>query len=382
MTRRTAIKITAAAAALAALAPISPFTYAKGTNAMKYRGVVYDVGLRFTEGLPFSVEHFDPKLVDYDIKTIATQLHANAIRIEGEDIDRLVTATRLAHEAGLTVLFNPWKMNVPIAELPAYFSEAALAAEQLRSEGVDLIFVAGCEMSLFNQGIFAGSTQSERTQKGLMPLGNLPQAEALEVLAMKLKLLNEELHKIVVSIREKFNGTVTYSAGIWERVDWSLFDVVGVDHYRSNETAEAYVKTLDHYRVGKPLIVMEVGACTYEGAAKLGSSGYMILEGMNPDGTGVFKEGVVPNRSEQEQADYVEEQVRLLSTSNVEGVFIFLFSFPSLYHGEGAADLDMVSFSLVKNQPQNHPKSRQMPPWKPKEAFYRLAKIYQEMATQ
>lgn len=131
----------------------------------------------------------------------------------------------------------------------------------------------------------------------------------------------------MVSIREKFNGKVTYSAGIWERIDWILFDVVVVDHYRSNETAEAYVEALDHYSVGKPLIIMEVGACTYEGAAKLGSSCYM----MNPDGTGVFKDGVVPNRSEQEQADYVEEQVRLLSTSNVDGVFIFLFSFPFLY---------------------------------------------------
>ncbi|KAJ5425395.1 hypothetical protein N7465_000465 [Penicillium sp. CMV-2018d] len=37
---------------------------------MKYRGVVYDVGLNFN-GAGFSVEPFDPALVKYDLKTIA-----------------------------------------------------------------------------------------------------------------------------------------------------------------------------------------------------------------------------------------------------------------------------------------------------------------------
>lgn len=31
----------------------------------------------------------------------------NAVRIEGEDIDRLVLAAREAHAAGLKVFFNP-----------------------------------------------------------------------------------------------------------------------------------------------------------------------------------------------------------------------------------------------------------------------------------
>lgn len=129
---------------------------------MEYRGVVYDVGLRFTVGNPYSVENFDMDLVTYDIDTIATELQCNAIRVEGEEIERLVAAARIAHLAGLIIFFNPWKMNIPITELPVYFAQAARAAEQLRIEGADIIFVAGCEISLFNEGIFAGSTVIDR----------------------------------------------------------------------------------------------------------------------------------------------------------------------------------------------------------------------------
>ncbi|ENL4978065.1 hypothetical protein AB5G40_004112 [Salmonella enterica subsp. enterica serovar Texas] len=378
MERRTAIKLSADVVALAALAPLSSFTHAKGASPMKYRGVVYDVGLRFTANVPLSVVTFNPELVAYDIKAIATQLHSNAIRIEGEDIDRLVTATRLAHEAGLAVFFNPWKMNVPVSELPAYFAEAARAAEQLRKEGVDLVFVAGCEMSLFNAGILDGSSVVERIQ-GVMELMTASQAEDGGVkVHEKLALFNDKLSQIVQSVRANYQGRMTYLQGMWEQVDWSQFDIVGIDHYRAGESAEKYMKTLDHYRFNKPLVVMEVGSCAYEGAG-----GFMNLLGTNPDGSGIFDNDIVPTRSEREQADYVEEQVRLLNSpdASVEGVFIYVFSFPTYLHGEGARDLDMMSFSLVKTYPADHPRGQQMPPWEPKEAFHRLARLYQAMAS-
>lgn len=348
---------------------------------MKYRGVVYDVGLRFTAGKPYSVETFDLELVAYDINTLTTSLHCNAVRIEGEEVERLVAASRLAHAAGLTIFFNPWKMNVPIQELPAYFAQAARAAEQLRLEGACIIFVAGCEISLFNEGIFTGSTVIERIN-GLIELGAAAQSNDHDFLSTKSAILNDALKRIAAGVREEFKGRVTYSAGMWEKVDWSLFDIVGVDHYRSTETAEQYVKTLDPYRFDKPLVVMEVGSCAYEGAGQLGAGGFMLLEGTNPDGTGIFKDGIVPTRSEREQADYVEEQLQLLTNSDVDGVFIYVFSFPTFPHGEGARDFDMMSFSLVKTYPKAHPKGLGIPPWQPKEAFHRIAKIYTRLGSQ
>ncbi|MDC6119991.1 hypothetical protein PJX95_18225 [Serratia rubidaea] len=384
MKRRTVIKITVAAAALAALAPLSGYTKAKGASPMKYRGIVYDVGLRFTANGPLSVKTFNPELVAYDINAIATQLHANAIRIEGEDIDRLVIATRLAHEAGLTVFFNPWKMNVPITELPAYFSRAARAAEELRQEGVNLVFVAGCEMSLFNEGILDGSSVVERIQ-GIAELMTAREAiDGTGKAHKKQALFNDTMSQIVKNVRAEYRGILTYSQGMWEQVDWRLFDIVGIDHYRAGESAEEYVMTLDHYRLNKPLVVMEVGSCAYKGAGKLGAGGFMNLLGTNPDGTGIFSNDVIPTRSEREQADYIEEQLKLLSgpDAGVDGVFIYVFSFPTFPHGEGGRDLDMMSFSLVKTYPADHSKGQKMPPWEPKEAFQRLSMIYQHMAAQ
>lgn len=348
---------------------------------MKFRGVVYDVGLRFTAGQPYSVEVFNPELAAHDINAIAKELHSNAIRIEGEEIERLVTAARIAHAAGLTVFFNPWKMNAPVAELPAYFAQAAQAAETLRVEGVDLIFVTGCEMSLFNEGIFAGSTINERIQ-GVIELGVAAQSNDERLVAAKSSMLNDALKRIVTKVRDSFRGRVTYSAGMWEKVEWDLFDIVGVDHYRATETAEEYLRTLDHYRLGKPLAVMEVGCCAYEGAAKLGAGGFMLMQGTNPDGTGKFKEGIVPRRSEREQADYVDEQLRLLTDADIDAVFIYVFSFPTFPHGEGARDFDMMSFSLVKTYPKDHEKGQAMPPWEPKEAFYRIANVYRGLSSR
>lgn len=342
---------------------------------MKYRGVVYDVGLRFTAGKPLSVDPFNPSLAAHDINIIASELHANAIRIEGEEIDRLVIASRIAHGAGLTIFFNPWKMNVPITELEDYFAQAARAAEALREEGADIVFVAGCEMSLFNEGIFEGATLMER-MPSLVGLAQRKPEDAKAWLSEKSKMLNVALGGIVKVTRDQFGGPITYSAGMWEQVDWSIFDIVGIDHYRANETAEHYVEILDGYRIGKPLVVMEFGCCAYEGAGLLGAGGFMRLHGVGPDGTGIYADGIVPTRSEREQSDYVAEQFGLLAGADVAGVFVYVFSFPTFPYGENARDLDMMSFSLVKTYPKGHPLSEQMPPWEPKEAFRRISGIY------
>ena len=344
---------------------------------MKYRGVVYDVGLRFVSDRPYSVEPFSRALAEHDMNTIATGLHANAVRIEGEEIQRLVTTARIADAAGLTVFFNPWKMNVPTRELPDYFAEAARAAEELRRDGVDIVFVCGCEITLFNDGILPGATLMERVAWLGSQAADATGPKVPAVFQEKSAMLHDALTAITAAVRADFSGPVTYSSGTWENVDWSLFDVVGVDYYRNGETASEYVAGLDRFRICKPLVVMEVGSCAYEGAAARGAGGFMLLKGQNPDGTGKFVNNIVPTRSEREQAGYVEEQLELLSGAEVDGVFIYVFSFPSYRFGEGARDLDMMSFSLVKTFPNGDPRSNQMPPWAPKAAFHRVADFFQ-----
>lgn len=341
---------------------------------LKYKGVVYDIGLRFTEGSPYSVDPFNPALVEYDINTISKKLNANTIRIEGEDVERLTTAARIADHAGLTVFFNPWKMNIPVEELSDYFCSAAKKAELLRQEGANIIFVCGCEITLFNEGIFPGKSIMDRVGW----LANLSKNTAT-LLAEKSAMLNNVLRNITIAVRSEFFGAVTYSSGTWESVNWDMFDIVGVDFYRSGETPEDYVSGLDRYKLNKPLIVMEVGCCTYKGAAARGAGGFMLLEGINPDGTGKFVNGSMPVRDENEQADYISNQLDILTKAGVDGIFIYVFSFPSYGFGVGAKDLDMMSFSLVKTYPKSDPRSAGMPPWSPKNSFYSVAKFFKEI---
>ncbi|KAK1145675.1 hypothetical protein N8T08_003911 [Aspergillus melleus] len=346
---------------------------------MKYRGVVYDVGLKFEESR-FSVEPFDPAQVEYDMRIIADQLHANAVRIEGEEINRLETAARAAHSVGLTVFFNPWKMNEGVEGTCAYFQEAAQTAERLRLEGLDLVFVAGCEYTIFSKGVFPGDSFQERA----MWLGaQLTSGDISHAVPPSLREKSVELNKVLRSfvevIRTEFGGLLTYSSGTWELVDWDIFDIVGIDYYRRGETEEKYVSGLERYRCDKPLAVMEVGCCAYEGAAKRGDAGFILLKSTNPDGSGVFEDDVVPTRSEREQADYLGTQIGLLAAADVHAVFVFVFAFPCMPTGEGCRDLDMMSFSLVKHFPAQDPRSKKMPPWVPKESFYRVAESFRSM---
>lgn len=190
---------------------------------MKYRGVVYDVGLRFTAGQPYSVEPFNSNLVKHDLKVIANDLHANTVRIEGEELSRLAFAAREAHAAGLKIFFNPWKMNVHVSELIEYFSSAAEIAETLR---LRLTWMTS-----------SGSNSV---------LSSSPAA-----FAKQFGLLNSTLTKVVDAVRSKFKGSITYSAGTWEAVDWSIFDIVGVDYYRNGEPAQEYIDGLDKFRLKK-----------------------------------------------------------------------------------------------------------------------------------
>ncbi len=349
---------------------------------MKYKGVVHDVGLQFSPG-PFSVDPFNADLVRYDMKAIANELHANSVRIEGEEIPRLVVAAQAAHDAGLHVLFNPWKMGANAQETIAYMTEAAKAAEELRKKGVDIIFVTGCEYTIFSQGAFPGETFNERVMF-MIENGGAPGHEHAQGTSEAFQQANARLNKILADIvsgvRANFKGKLTYSSGTWEEVNWDLFDIVGIDYYRRGESEEQYVKGLERYKIGKPLLVMEVGSCAYEGAGEKGDGGFAVLQGTNPDGTGIYMDNKVPVRSEKEQADYVETQVNVLKDTGVEGTYIYVFAFPIMpYYGPGNRDLDMTTYSLVKSFPKDDPRSQKIPSWEKKEAFDRLAKVYGQL---
>ena len=91
--------------------------------------------------------------------------------------------------------------------------------------------------------------------------------------------VNQLLAKAAALVRERFGGRVTYAAIHLERVDWTCFDIVSMDLYRSAEVADGFadgVRALT--ALGKPVAITEFGAATYRGAGDRGARGLEIVE--------------------------------------------------------------------------------------------------------
>lgn len=334
-------------------------------------GVVYDVGLMFG-GKNLSVSNFRKEQVVYDMSIIKHVLNCNTVRIEGENLDRLSIATEEAHKQGLKVLFNPWKMEADSATTVDYMIRASKVAEKLRLKGADLIFVTGCEYTLFNRGVFPGDTFDKRIA-WLMKLGSMPNPME-EIQGKKLNLI---LQSMASQVRKNYHGKIVYSSGAWETVDWTNFDYVGVDYYHNNESDEQYIEGLNRYKsIGKPVIVMEMGCCAYQGAAERGGNGFSVFKVVDSNGNGIYEGGKKPVRDESVQADYISKNIDLLQKAGESGIMVYVFSYPIYPYSKTGVDYDMVAYSLVKSFPSTDARNKQIPSWEPKEAFYRVGEIF------
>ncbi|GAB3008090.1 hypothetical protein LWP59_28220 [Amycolatopsis acidiphila] len=66
------------------------------------------------------------------------------------------------------------------------------------------------------------------------------------------KRLNSFLAEAVGVVRSRFNGPVTYASGSCEKVDWSPFDIVGVNLCRVKRLRESYSAELRSSSVAAP----------------------------------------------------------------------------------------------------------------------------------
>ena len=121
---------------------------------MQLKGVSYDVG-RFMAGNWRPV--FDPHTVHRELGIIKNDLHCNAVRICGLDVDRLMRAAEDALAQELIVWLSPEMWDRGQAETLAYVTMAAAAAEKLRAKHPgQLVFLVGSELTLFMQDIVPG----------------------------------------------------------------------------------------------------------------------------------------------------------------------------------------------------------------------------------
>lgn len=338
---------------------------------MRARGISYDTG--FVRNGEISREHFDPDVVRRELRVIRDDLHCNAVRIIGGDPERLDLAATSAAELGLEVWFSPYPLGLTTDEMLALFADCALRAERIRRSGAAVVFVTGAELSLMNDGFVPGAGFDERL--GLL----LERPGGRELIGEISERINDFLRVAVAAVRARFGGRITYASIQLERVDWTLFDIVGVDLYRSAEVAGRFA---DGVRAlvaqGRPLAITEFGSSAFRGAGDLGARVLEIVEA-DPDTGAPLRLNGEYVRDEAGQAAYVRELLEIFEDEGVDSTFVFLLALENFPHrpgGDPRDDLDLASPAIVRVLEGGHGATYPDLPWEPKEAFTAVADRY------
>ncbi len=354
---------------------------------MNTRGVCYDVG-RVLMGQNWR-PMFDAGEVHRELEIIKNDLHCNAVRICGQDIDRLVTAGRDALEQGLEVWVSPELWDHSPEDTLDHVAEAAKHAEELRQHRPgQVVFSVGSELTLFMRGMLQGDTFLER-------LHHPSFGEQIRSGAHNAPL-DAFLAKANDAVRQVFKGSVTYASVPLETIDWGRFDVVAVDLYRDARIRDRFTDLLRRFSAhGRPVVITEFGCCTYRGAADAGEMGWAIVDldiaelgERPPELNGAYV------RDEAEQARELTDLLTVFDNAGVDGTFVFTFVAPTSPSSDDPKyDLDMASYSLVTsygnrlgdlatafpNLPWDASRwGTTYPdmPWEPKQSFRAVADFY------
>jgi hypothetical protein len=280
--------------------------------------------------------------------------------------------------------------------------KAAKEAEKLNQEYPDkVVFVVGGEFTLFINGIVEGRNVVERMTtisrrfgrqgQGAQQTANPSEAIARLKEAEHSKSLGSFVGNVAASVRLVFHGKITYASLVWESVDWSLFDFVGVDHYRAARIKDRYAEMLKPaFESRKPVVITEFGVQTYEGAEVNGAG----LGGNIIDFKSQFFHYKLPLlgrlvrlkltsgkhvRDEGLQARELVDQLTVLDKAGVYGAFVSLFVEQTKpYDDDPRYDLDTGSMSLVKyyEGEKRHGTTYPGMPWEPKESFRAVADYF------
>jgi hypothetical protein len=343
---------------------------------LRLKGVNYDVG-RVLEGHLTRLT-YDAEIVHRELEIIKKDLHCNAVKIQGFDIERVMTAAVDALNQGLEVWLAPEMFEKDQEETFNYTVKAAAAAEPLRRRWPrQLVFSIGTELMGFMQGILPGKSLAERWTN-LSSRGNIK-------IDTFNKRLNAYLTKTNRAVRQVFHGKVTYAAlARVENINWGPFDLVCVDHYRHKLFWDSYgALAKKNLAFGKPVVIGEFGCCTFEGAAEMGGQDWDIIDWskMPPQLKGDY------TYDQGSQARELAEELRILDEAGVEGAFVFTFVQPAMKIEDPAVlelinnldfDPDIASYSLVKSYQGDHGITYPDMTWEPKESFYAVADYFGE----
>ncbi|HZD02168.1 MAG TPA: hypothetical protein VFA46_18865 [Actinomycetes bacterium] len=336
---------------------------------MRAKGIGYDTGFSF-DGI--TRRPFDHAVVRRELQLIRDDLHCTAVRLFGNDLDRLEFAARHAADLGLEVWFSPFTYQLGPEQMLDLLADGAERAERIRRRGANVVFVTGAELSLFNRGFLPGDSLQERTGTLLAP-----RPETRELLAELPTGINDFLAKAVTVVRERFGGKLTYASIPFEGVDWTPFDIVSVDAHRSKEVAHVYQQGIRALVAqGRPVAITEFGCTTHRGAADHGARSGEIVEYHRTTPVRLNGDYV---RDEQEQATYLRELLDVFTAEGVDAAFACTFVCYGLpYRPDPREDLDMASWGVVKVLEHGLGDTYPDMPWEPKAAFTALADYYRD----
>ena len=357
---------------------------------MNRKGICYDVGC-VMDGNWRPI--FDPEVIHRELGIIRDDLHCNAVRICGLDIDRLTTSAGDALEQGLEVWLSPLLWDKGPDETLAYITKAASAAEALHRQWPDrLVLSVGSELTLFMQGIVPGRSVTQRMRH--------PSFVETVKAGRHNPPLNAFLGRANEAVRRVFHGPLTYASLVWEEVDWSLFDFVGIDHYRAARIRDSYLDMLrPAFGHGKPVVITEFGSRTYQGADTTteGMGGDLVDPTPNLRVALVYLTNMLrmrlfgtqlpPPRLPLKPGNYVRDEatqareivdvLALLDQTGVDGAFVSTFISPTAYYDpDPRRDLDMNGYGLVKSYAAGHGATYPDMTWEPKQAFSAVAEFY------
>lgn len=330
-------------------------------RGLGHRGVVYTVGEGETPGTAWNAHRMRA-----DLRAIRDDLHADTVEVTGDGVERLTATAAEAAELGLHIWLQPTLADVPERDILEHLAETGRFAEHLRRQGASVDFSVGCEFWLFVPGIVPGATVLDRVQNIL--------DGTFDPVKMQHRL-DRFTERAATLGRSVFHGNLSYAAAQDDKVDWTLFDVVGIDYYSYFRQPSDYVRELRRYEHwGKPLAITEFGTCAYKGAEKTAGMGWNIVDhSKSPE---EIKGHLI--RSEHTQAAYVVDLLRVFESMNLYAAIVFEFVTPDAPRrpDNPRYDLDMASYAITKTL-----KSRPDDPssdwhWEPKEAFHALARRY------
>ncbi|BCB91632.1 hypothetical protein Psuf_089450 [Phytohabitans suffuscus] len=306
-------------------------------------------------------------MLAHDLRAIDERLRCNAVTVFGTHVDRLVQAATGALRRGLQVSIQPRLFDRPQEEILAHLARTARAAERLRRRHQpEVILIVGCEYLLFAPGIVPGETFLDRIRY-------LSQEQY--DFTVFLRRLDALLDRAVAVARRHFGGRITYGAIAGaEQIDWSRFDIVGLDYYDYHEDRAGHTAALaPHRRWGKPIMILEFGCCTYEGAAQRGGEGWDIVDWESEPPR--IPDGYV--RSEREQADHLARMIGVFEAEGLLGAAPYTFVMAdSPYSPNPRHDLDTAGYGLVKVIRRDFSDPASPYRWEPKLSFHAVAGAY------